>query len=33
MNGELNALKEKSKSIYGYNSIKEFEHGKDESKA
>jgi hypothetical protein len=30
MNVDLNISKEKSKFAYGYNSIKEFEHGKDE---
>lgn len=32
MNVDLNVSKEKSKSTYGWNSIKEFEHNKDESK-
>ncbi len=32
MNTNLNMFKEKSKSTFGWNSIKESEHGKDESK-
>jgi hypothetical protein len=32
MTADLKASKEKSKSTLGYNSIKEFEHGKDEFK-
>ncbi len=32
MNANLNMFKEKSKSTFGWNFIKESEHGKDESK-
>jgi hypothetical protein len=32
MDANLNMFKEKSNSTYGSNSIKEFEHDKDESK-
>jgi hypothetical protein len=32
MNVVLNMSKEKSKSTFGWNSIKEYEHGKNESK-
>jgi len=32
MNVDLNAYFKKSKFVFGWNSIKEFEHNKDESK-